>query len=472
MGSAPRIRNLIAIVRRVQNQEPVLVVSALATVTESLLSCVNLPKNEAKRKLKEVESLHLRVLAELFPKPSLGSTESVNYLKNTISQLVKLLNTNWTKQKIDQFIGFGEVMSSDIVSRALSEAGIVARQIVATDLIVTDSNFGSAEFMPDRTQKQVKAVLKPIIKQGIVPVVTGFIGANLKGETTTLGRGGSDYSASILGFALSASEVQIWTDVDGIFTADPRLVKNAKLIKEVSFQEASEMATFGAKVLHPRTIRPAIKSNIPVRVLNTFNPEARGTLITNSEGKNLGIKAVSFKRKTTLINIYSSEMLFSKGFLVRIFAVFAKANISIDLVSVSEVSVSVTLDNTDGVDKAVSELKKFAKVTVDRDCGMLSLIGEGIMNYAHVVSEVLTLFHKHRIGIKMISFGASDINISLVLAQVDLEKAVKLVHDRVVIKVQKSKVKIPPAGRAGQNYGSSVRQLADRTIVSQVGEVR
>jgi len=266
-----------------------------------------------------------------------------------------------------------------------------------------------------------------------VPVVTGFIGKTKDGRTATLGRGGSDYSASIIGYALKSKEIQIWTDVDGIYTSDPRVVKNAKLLPQVSYREASEMAAFGAKVLHPRTIRPAIEKNIPVRILNTFHPEARGTLVSPRPIKK-GLKVIAFKRKVTLITIYSAAMLFSRGFLARVFEIFAEQNISVDLVSVSEVSVSVTLDNNENLGRALSELEKISRITVHRDgFGVISLIGEEVVSARNLLNDVSALFN-NKIPIRMISMGASDINISLVLPAEKVVRAVQLIHNKILLK--------------------------------------
>src|SRR5436190_1053943 len=203
------------------------------------------------------------------------------------------------------------------------------------------------------TKKNVKKNLLPLLKNGIVPVVTGFIGATKNGHTTTLGRGGSDYTASIIGYALQAEEIQIWTDVDGMYSADPRVVKDARFLSKISYREASEMATFGAKILHPRTIHPAISANIPVKILNTLHPEHPGTLVQKTKQTDADIAVVTCKKQTPLITLYATDMLFRKGFLSRIFDVFTKHHISVDLVSVSEVSVSVTLDNTNNLSEAI-----------------------------------------------------------------------------------------------------------------------
>lgn len=323
-------------------------------------------------------------------------------------------------------------MSSAILANALESHGINVSQVIATDLIVTNDNFGSAEFILEPTRKKIKKILMPLVKKGIVPVVTGFIGTTKKGQVTTLGRGGSDYSAAIIGFCLAVDEIQIWTDVDGIFTVDPRIVKNARPLQVVSFKEAAELAAFGAKILHPRCIAPAIKAAIPVRILNTFNPNRSGTLITTNHKISRQIKAISFKKKITLVNIYSTEMLLQKGFLARIFQTFSKYNISVDLVSVSEVSVSVTLDNRNNLEKAVQQLSEFANVSVGENFGMVSLIGEEITDSSGNIKNIFDILASRRIVPKMVSLGATNINISIVIKSDQVKKAVKYLHQNLL----------------------------------------
>lgn len=344
------------------------------------------------------------------------------------------LKKNTTKEFVDKLASFGEVMSSRIIAEALQSRNMEAVQVVATDLIVTNDNFGSAEFIPGPTCRKLKKILVPLLKENIVPVVTGFIAVTKDGRVVTLGRGGSDYTASIIGFCLKAKEIQIWTDVDGIFTSDPRLVENARFLPRVSFKEASELAAFGARVLHPKTIRPAISAGIPVKVLNTFNPKHPGTLIEEKSSSQGKIKAVSFKRKIFLVNIYSTEMLFQKGFLARIFRMFAKYSIAVDLVSVSEVSVSVSLDEKKNLEEVVKELSVFSNVSVIEDMGMVSLIGEGITGSSKTIKKVFDILDKEKILARMISLSAANINISLVVESSKVEQVVKALHYQLLLR--------------------------------------
>lgn len=427
------IDTIIKVVKDNLDKDPIVVVSALSGITDLLLNFSDLPKAQYQKNINKIRLIHKELVKKVIND---RKTQLLvfKYIEDQLSELSNLLREKLqTKAYLDKLVSFGEILSSKIISEALIDMGIFAKQVLASDLIVTDDNFTAAEFLPIPTQKKVKKVLIPLIANRIVPVVTGFIAATKKGETTTLGRGGSDYTASILGFALNANEVQIWTDVDGMFTTDPGVVQQARLISQISYREASELAYFGARVLHPQTIRPAIQKNISVRVLNTFNPDSSGTLITQKSTGTQGLKAIAFKRKTTLINIYSTEMLFSKGYLAKVFEIFARYNISIELVSVSEVSISVTLDENTRISEAVKELGKFAQVSIDNTVGLISLVGENLIDHSHVLTDISSLFHSNKMHIKMISFGASNINISLVTDTLNIEKAVKLLHDKLLL---------------------------------------
>ena len=290
---------------------------------------------------------------------------------------------------------------------------------------MTNADFGNAEPLDG----SYAAFKKSISKLKVVPVITGFIGKTEKGEVTTLGRGGSDYSAAIFGSAIDAEEIQIWTDVDGMMSADPKIVKNARTLEKVSFAEASELAYFGAKVLHPKTILPAVKKNIPVRVLNTFNAEGKGTLILNEVGKNEQIvKSITCKKNIILINVDSKRMLGAYGFLARLFDVFYKYKQSVDVVSTSEVSVSMTTDNENNVGDIASDLKGIADVKVLKNKAVICVVGEGMRNTPGVSGRTFSVLGKNKINIEMISQGASEINITFVVDGKDAENAVKVLH--------------------------------------------
>jgi aspartate kinase len=435
VSTKERILTITEIVRNTLSRKPVVVVSALSGVTDLLLSISTAPHSQTEKILREISALHRNLTEELFTDAS-EKENACSYIEDRLNEVRRIAKRrSFDKASLDKLVSFGEILSSYIIVHALDNMDMKAMQVVATDLIVTDDNFGSAEFLALPTKRNARKILIPMVKKGIVPVVTGFIGATRSGKTTTLGRGGSDYSASIIGYSLEAEEIQIWTDVDGIFSADPRLVENARLLKTVSYREASELATFGAKVLHPRTIRPAVKNGIPVRILNSFNIKSSGTLIMDKPAESNPIMAISSKNKITLVNIYSTDMLLQKGFLARVFQIFANKNISIDLVSVSEVSVSLTLDNDEHLDNVLAELSKFSSVTTTKNLGIVSLVGEGIVTSSSIIKLIFDILDKEKILVKMVSLGATNINVSLVLQQDQVEHAVKVLHNQLLLKL-------------------------------------
>jgi aspartate kinase len=281
----------------------------------------------------------------------------------------------------------------------------------------------------DATAERVKAIVASKTAVGQVPVMGGFIGATASGITTTLGRGGSDYSAAIFGACLDVDEIQIWTDVDGMLTADPRVVAHPLLVPELSFAEASELAYFGAKVLHPSTILPAVARNIPVRILNSRRPEVRGTMITaagRSDGQTL--TALACKRSVTVIDITSSRMLMAFGFLRRLFEVFERFRTPVDVVTTSEVSVSVTVDNSRRLDDILSNLRNFAEVSTERDMAIVCIVGENLRSDPTLFGRAVTSLDK--IPLRLVSQAASRRNITFVLRDADVTAAMNLLHDQ------------------------------------------
>ncbi|MDP2671672.1 MAG: aspartate kinase [bacterium] len=432
VSTKDRISNICEIVSKRVTKKPVVVVSALSGVTDLLILATK-PPEQSESLFQRIREIHVDLVKNIW-KEDAAASKIISYVDSTLEEAKKVSSKgNLDKSSTDKLSSFGEIMSSYIVNEALKSSGIKSQQVLATELIVTDNNFGEAEFLPGETRKAVNKNLKPLIEKGLIPVVTGFIGSTQDGKTTTLGRGGSDYSASIIGYCLNADELEIWTDVDGILTADPKLVKTAKLLDRISYKEASELATFGARVLHPRSIRPAVKAGIPVRILNSFNLQSKGTSILEKHQSKNHITAISSKTKVTLVNIYSTEMLLSKGFLARIFEVFTRHNISVDLVSVSEVSVSVTLDNKDSMASVVEELSEFASVNTSEGFGMVSLIGEGVVASSKNISRIFDILDKEGILVKMVSLGSTDINVSLIIRREQIEKAVVVLHDQILL---------------------------------------
>ena len=251
----------------------------------------------------------------------------------------------------------------------------------------------------------------------------------MKGEQTVLGRGGSDYSASLIGMSIDAERIEIWTDVDGVRTADPRKVQNTKYLEKISFEEAAEMAHFGAKVLHPLTIEPAVKKNIPIYVLNSMNPSGKGTAILRNELIEDGVKSVSFKENIRVINIFSMRMINTSGFLRRVFEIFSENKVSVDLISTSEANISVTVDASEKIEKTVAELSEFADVIVDDDKAQISVIGKNIVRLNGMLKKTFVPLKK--CNVYMISQGASFVNISFVVDREELAEVVQELHDHL-----------------------------------------
>ena len=294
--------------------------------------------------------------------------------------------------------------------------------------MITNDNFADAEPL-DSSYELMKEKLAEIKE---IPIITGFIGKTKDGVITTMGRGGSDFTATIIGIVSDSEEIQIWTDVDGIMSADPKVVKNARTMPEVSFAEASELAYFGARVLHPKTILPAMRKNIPVRVLNTYNPEGTGTVILSKVGKSKEtIKAIACKKNIIVMNIASSRMLNARGFLAKIFETFAKYDKAVDMVATSEVSVSVTVDKDEGIEKIKKKLDKIAHVTIEKDKAIVCVVGEGMSSTPGIAGNIFTALGKGKINVEMISQGASEINVGIIIDNKDADKVVQVLHEEV-----------------------------------------
>lgn len=427
VSSAKSIKTICSIVSKEIGRNPVVVVSALSGITDLLLSLHNLPKSHFEDKIQTIKTLHISLLKKLWKEGA--PDECLVFIHKQINEIKKCLNSrNFNKGYLDKIASFGEIMSSYIIAKVLNAKGISAKQIIATDLIITDDSFGSAEFLVNPTKVRVKRILQPLIKKRIVPVITGFIGSTKDGQVTTLGRGGSDYTASIIGFCLGVDEIQIWTDVDGIMTADPTVVKNARTVKLVSYKEAAELAVLGAKVLHPKTILPAIEKNIPVRILNTDNPNSEGTTIVREVYRLNQVTSISCKKNIKLIHIRAPKMFLMHGFLHKIFKIFDELKISVDFVSTSEISISLTIDGSYDIGRLVEELNKFADVEVRNKHATVSVIGRPIGTAPVILGRVYTLLENKKIDVEMISASASKINETIVIKEKDADGVVRMLH--------------------------------------------
>jgi aspartate kinase len=333
----------------------------------------------------------------------------------------------------DAIASVGELASSRMVAAALDEAGIEAAWVDPRRALVTDEQHMCAGPIAEPTAHAVNREIVPALRAGRVVVMGGFVGATVSGVTTTLGRGGSDYSAAILGAMLDAREIQIWTDVDGMLTADPRVVDDPYVVSRLSFAEASELAYFGAKVLHPSTILPAVAKNIPVRILNSRRPGKPGTLITaESASGDRPFAAVACKRNVTMVEITSTRMLMAHGFLHRVFEVFERFATSVDVVTTSEVSVSVTLDDDRHVGEIVAALREFADVSVEPGMAILSAVGDNLRTNPRLAARVIAALESF--PVRMVSQAASRRNVTIVLSEADLASAMERVHEEFFVR--------------------------------------
>ena len=423
---------------------PVVVVSAMAGVTEALLRVAQGAKerqlDEASVRINELRERHLATARELLgqsPGSSLGAVElevqtqfaELDNLARSVSTLGEL-----TARSQDAIVSFGERLSSVIVAEAFRARGIPAELADSRGFIITDDRFTRAAPEMRETTRRTRDALDPIIKSGAVPVAQGFIGSTSDGVATTIGRGGSDYSAALIGAALGAEAIEIWTDVDGLMTADPRVVPGARRIRIISFAEASELSYFGAKVLHPSTVLPAVELEIPVHIYNTHNPSCEGTLIIASPcpSRNL-IKSIAFKRGVTIVNVTSTRMLLAYGFLRTIFDVFDRHQTSVDVVTTSEVSVSMTLDNTDRLEAIKGDLSGIGEVNVERGKAIVCVVGDNLKFKPGVAARLFRAIESTNVN--MISQGASEINLTFVIDESDVDRVVRLLHEEFFAEV-------------------------------------
>ena len=366
VGSAESIRQVVRIIEGRKEQRPVVVVSAFSGTTDMLIEAAGKGKSED-----EVREKHAGIMKEL------GVPESV--IKEDLEELRQVLEKASASKEPELSAlaaSFGERMSSKIIAAFACREGLKAVACNSYDLgLLTDSDYMEAEVLPESYERIAQKFRFP---EDEIPVITGFIAKDGKGSVTLLGRGGSDYSASIFGIAAGAKEIQIWTDVNGMLTADPRLVPEARTIREIRFSEAAELAYFGAKVLHPKTIQPAVRKNIPVRIMNTFRPEDPGTKIMKEARSEGAVTALTYKKRIKVINISSLRMLFVYGFMEKVFRLFSKHRISVDSIATTEVSVSVTIDGKYETDPLVRDLEKLAKVEVSEDVAGISVVGRAI----------------------------------------------------------------------------------------------
>lgn len=414
---------------------PIVVVSALSGVTDRLLGLAAQAGagdgDGARTSVRDLHERHITV-SEVVTEPALRArlleemAAEFAELDRVVSALAVLqdVSPRW----LDAIAATGEILSSRLVAAALNAEGLPAEWVDARRVLVTNGEHQAAVPQFPETTTALMAIADPVLADRRIPVMGGFVGASRDGVTTTLGRGGSDYSAAIVGACLGTREIQIWTDVDGMLTTDPRIVKDPQLVPHISFAEASELAYFGAKVLHPATIQPAVARNIPVRILNSQRPTALGTLITADRPvSERPLTAVAAKKGVTVVDITSSRMLMAHGFLSRLFSVFEQHRTPVDVVTTSEVSVSVTVDDGRRLPDIVRALSAFAEVSCEPDMAIVCAVGDGLQRDPTTAAHVLAAVGD--VPLRMVSQAAGRRNITFVMREGDVATALSRMHD-------------------------------------------
>jgi aspartate kinase len=437
VADAPALESAARIVAAQREAAPVVVVSAMSGVTDALLASARLARERSVDKaidsLSETFVRHRLAAEELLSRENAGSF--LEYLDAAGAQISQLLHQDGGKATQDAIVSFGELLSSRLLADVLQQRGVTAGQIDPRQCIVTDDEYTCAAPLMAETFARTRESLLPLIEQKVIPVVGGFVGAAKNGTTTTLGRGGSDYTAAILGAALRAEEIQIWTDVTGVLTADPRVVPNAQTVERLSYSEAAELAYFGAKVLHPKTIQPAIEDRIPVRICNSRRPDERGTLVgPQTETAPRTIKAIAHKMGVTTVQITSARMLGAYGFLRALFEVFERHRTVVDVVTTSEVSVSLSLDDDSSLHAIVAELEALGTVRVEKGRAVICVVGEGLRGTPGVAAHVFSTISD--INVTLISQGASSINFTFAIEETRVQEAVSRLHDAFFPNIQ------------------------------------
>lgn len=441
------VANLIKSYRYKKYDEIVGVISAVRGITDEILSISNSVKRGDKISIidfiKRTRITHLAIIDESISDRKLKDeariviTNLIDELQDILEGIVLLAEV--TPKSLDYLLSFGERLSTPIVSFALRDIGLTSAYIIGKEVgILTDSNFGEARPLMDTTKLRVAHKIEPLLREGIIPIVTGFIGADQNGNITTLGRGGSDYTATIIAASVNADEIWLWSDVDGLMTADPKIVNSAKVLKEVSYAEAMEMALFGAKYIHPRALEPILDAKIPILIRNTFNVKHEGTIISHNPSMTSKkiVKSISAIRHTALIDVSGGGMVGTPGTAAKIFDTLAKNRVNIMMISQSpsESSISMVVRKSD-LDKATTtfELNLLGKIikqlNVNEDVAIIAVVGSGMRGIKGVAAKVFGSVARRNINVMMIAQGSSELNLAFVVNDNDCEQAVRALHD-------------------------------------------
>ncbi|GHU81487.1 aspartate kinase [Spirochaetia bacterium] len=428
VADGERIRHVAEIVKTQLKRKPVLVLSAMGDTTDHLLEAAERALKDKTVSVKKVEELHLTTIQDLNLK-----TAAEHEIAPLLDELGSLLTgisliRELTERTRDYLVSFGERLSVRIAAAYFTSLRIKAQALDAWDGgFLSDSGFGSAELLDESWDRIPKALL-PLTEKGVLPVVTGFIAKDAGGNITTLGRGGSDLSATVIAAACKAEEVQVWKDVDGILTADPRIVKAARPVETVTYEEAAELAYFGAQVLHPRAMQPCMKTGTPVLVKNSYNPGAPGTRIIGTCNKKAGpVRAITSRKNVTLVDIASTRMVGQYGFLAKVFAAFAEHKLSVDMVASSEVSISLTLDAVHDLQKLKKDLSKIASVEIKTGKAIVTIVGD-VRRSSEILQRAFGVCVLLGIQVQMVSQGASKVNISFIVDDTQAGGVVTALH--------------------------------------------
>ncbi len=420
---AAAFERVAAIVRDRGGPRPVVVVSALAGVTDALLS-------GARQELDAHLDRHDAVARRLLTPPAAARfRKELERARPDLAALLDRLDGSPDARVAlrDEIASYGERLAAPLLAATLEAAGLATRYVDARCCIVTDETHGRATPLLPETERSTRSQLLPLLDEGLVPVLGGYIAATGRGKATTLGRGGSDYTAALVGAALAADEIQIWTDVSGVLTADPRVVPDARPIPRLSYREAAELAYFGAKVLHPKTIQPATDRGIPVRICNSRAPEDPGTLVAAEADVRPGaVKAIAHKTGITVVQVASTRMLGTYGFLRALFEVFDRHRTIVDVVTTSEVSVSLTLEDTTSLPAMTSELQALGEVSVEPHRAIVCVVGEGLRSTPGIAARIFATVQD--INVSLISQGASRVNLTFVVEEARVREAVRRLH--------------------------------------------
>ena len=441
VGTASAMRQVIAIIAEKRKSEiPLVVLSACSGITNKLVKIADTAGaghlEDALQMAGEVRQFHLDLIGELVGNDTVKA-ELAGKIDAYVTQLERLTEGieivgELSERSKDRICSFGELLSTTVFAAALNEAGVKGEWLDIRQVMITDECFGFARPIEEICQAKTDGIIRPKLESGVVVVTQGYIGATEGGKTTTLGRGGSDLSAALFGAWLHTDSIEIWTDVDGVMTCDPRMVPEAKSIRVMTFSEAAELAYLGAKVLHPDTIAPAVKKNIPVYVLNTWHPESKGTLITDDPALLAGksheglVKSIAVKKGQAIVNIHSNRMFGRHGFMSELFEVFNRFGVSVEMISSSEVSVSLTVDDAVLDEPFVQALEKLGDVEVEHKVATVSVVGDNLRLSRGVAGRIFGSLRN--VNLRMISQGASEINVGVVVEENDVPAAVSALH--------------------------------------------